>query len=101
MKKLLFLFGFMTAINISSYASTNFELNSKKDNNKLENLQSVSLINLENIPESCTVNISGSIGFGTTNISISCAATSANCDDASRQAIACLKKTIKLVKALF
>lgn len=100
MKKILILFGFMTAITISSYATTNFEVSSKKDYNKLENLRKVSSISLENIPESCTVQASGSIGFGTTNISISCAATSTNCDAASKQAIACLKKTIKLVKAL-
>ena len=90
----------MTAITISSYASTNFELNSKKDINKLENKLRTSPVFLENKPESCTVQVAGSIGFGTTNISISCAATAANCDAAATNAIDCLRKTIKRVKAL-
>jgi hypothetical protein len=49
---------------------------------------------------SCTVTVTGQVGVGSTNISVSCAASAASCDAAASQAVGCVRSTIKAVKAL-
>jgi hypothetical protein len=70
----------------------------KRDIKKINPIQSIKKqLDLER-EFSCTVTITGTVGYGSTNISVSCAATADDCDKASSQAVACVGSTIAAVK---
>jgi hypothetical protein len=100
MKKIFTAICFVLVTASAAFAGGNVEHPGKKALGKSISLSIESQRSSQLKKDDCTVTVNGSVGVGSTSISVSCTATAGTCDAATNQVIGCISGAIKKIRAM-